>query len=1319
MAANLNDVLQHADRVILGLETNTRNTLFTDFDFFDQVGGANAQGSINNDILYESNEEILFSNGNIKGAKYHNLLVDGAQIRTGIPEAFTGQGGVSTINVFSIDYKTSSQNLRDKFWDNTEYTLKAGGRLYKGEANDQTLAFSDYALLASGRFKSFSRGGTLELSATRLPDVFNEVFPPDTYDYGQSEGQVKDIIFGTVRNHEPKPLGDGKYQFHAGRFSVNSDPTIDFYPYAGIVDGEIFGDLKPDDSASSGTTYDETDFSFESDSESKISSTVPIATEFSVDSNEVKIVLNEDDDKIYIDQDQVQGGEVIAVETDFTWNRINQKRIRNGSRFPTEVNTNGDVIIWNFSHRWFKITGPATAGKVEFKFDRPVGDVEMIIRNVTGGITVDNWSKEPDTISPAYGADVNSVVTITGVNSDTLSFDFTGNGIFPSGNLVAVWFKSVTSFKPVSVKGSFKFDLPVKDFTLGVEQSGGEVFKSYSVEPTTINTDVDGNITSFVWNDFNSDALELEWDTGRDRMSFEPSSMTMAAGTFGAFVEEGVIRLVPASGQTSGIITRMKSAATGNDTPASRVLSFRARVVGRDSVHLRWGYVALGSVNSIPIEITDTFQDYSFHVDTSFKIGGSLGGGAAVDGLYLATDDLLSPASTGDYSVEIVAYDEHLWQNSINDAYFAVRNKVLNPDSEQVEYLRNFKVDNVDSFGRLPQGISMYDERGITKISDKYRTARGTFDGIKDLSFLDGTDINGDITGIIRDSENRVVIIGNFTTIDGVSRPRIARLREDGGLDTTFVVGTGLNSTPDVVLVQSDDKVIVGGFFNDYNGDTVNRVIRIDTEGALDNTFDTGTGPNARIHGGLVDDDDKVVLVGEFTEFDGPIVADYMVRLTANGAIDSSFWATPIGGSGPGPNAAVHGVIKEGDGYVIFGGFNTVSNVSRDAIAKLDSIGDVLAFSTGGNVDLAAGLINDIAVDDQGAVYFAGNFTYGEGLGVTAYLGKVDSTGAPDTSFNDTMGSPNAEVKGVEWTDQGVTFVGDFTQVGRHNKNRIARIDTDGKVDPGFAEIGGNGDINSLFNEGSGTFLITGDFTEYDGKPYTRVARINSRGTTDLSMAAPVMREMIKLSSGENYVTGTLPEIMEIAFAFNQPKTVKQWIDEICSYTDLIYNFDQETQLLTFTQRYSGEGNPEQFRIYERDIVPESVDRGKTTKSESMYIVEYYDKNNPDSTEVDSVSSDRMPSTEKDPKTFSSMVVNRDDAQYLADRIVRDGQGASEYTLDVRGIHHDFVEGQVGYIYSDDMTSGAAAEILEITKDTETRNTNLRVNLYDIRRDLL
>ncbi|MBL0025167.1 MAG: delta-60 repeat domain-containing protein [Saprospiraceae bacterium] len=53
---------------------------------------------------------------------------------------------------------------------------------------------------------------------------------------------------------------------------------------------------------------------------------------------------------------------------------------------------------------------------------------------------------------------------------------------------------------------------------------------------------------------------------------------------------------------------------------------------------------------------------------------------------------------------------------------------------------------------------------------------------------------------------------GNFTSLNNISRNRIARLYANGSLDETFNPGLGANDNIRIIAIQNDGKIIVDGF---------------------------------------------------------------------------------------------------------------------------------------------------------------------------------------------------------------------------------------------------------------------------------------------------------------------------------------------------------------------------------------------------------------------------------------------------------------------------------------------------------------------------
>ena len=95
-------------------------------------------------------------------------------------------------------------------------------------------------------------------------------------------------------------------------------------------------------------------------------------------------------------------------------------------------------------------------------------------------------------------------------------------------------------------------------------------------------------------------------------------------------------------------------------------------------------------------------------------------------------------------------------------------------------------------------------------------------DGSLDNTFLNsgaGVEAGSVVYAIALQSDGKIVIGGFFTTYNKVARGRIARLNADGSLDNTFLnSGAGANSGILILALQQDKKILIGGFFTTYNG---------------------------------------------------------------------------------------------------------------------------------------------------------------------------------------------------------------------------------------------------------------------------------------------------------------------------------------------------------------------------------------------------------------------------------------------------------------------------------------------------------------------
>lgn len=158
-------------------------------------------------------------------------------------------------------------------------------------------------------------------------------------------------------------------------------------------------------------------------------------------------------------------------------------------------------------------------------------------------------------------------------------------------------------------------------------------------------------------------------------------------------------------------------------------------------------------------------------------------------------------------------------------------------------------------------------------------------DGVIDNSFHPSKGFNYNVYTICADN-NKLVAGGDFTRINSDSLPGICRLNADGSVDNSFNVGVGFNDRVNVIVKQQDGKYLVGGNFTKYNNNSAGRLIRLNTDGSIDNTFNIGKGLDNEVKTICIQPDGKILIGGGFSNFNNSAVGS-VVRLNADGSIDN------------------------------------------------------------------------------------------------------------------------------------------------------------------------------------------------------------------------------------------------------------------------------------------------------------------------------------------------------------------------------------------------------------------------------------------------
>jgi uncharacterized delta-60 repeat protein len=358
---------------------------------------------------------------------------------------------------------------------------------------------------------------------------------------------------------------------------------------------------------------------------------------------------------------------------------------------------------------------------------------------------------------------------------------------------------------------------------------------------------------------------------------------------------------------------------------------------------------------------------------------------------------------------------------------------------------------------------------------------------IVDVSFNLGTGFDGNVNSSTLQSDGKIIVVGYFSSFNGTARNSIARLNSDGTLDDTFNPGTGFFGIVNSTILQPDGKIIVGGNFTSFNGVTRNKIVRLNSDGGLDDTFNPGTGFSGGdfVNSITLQPDGKIIVGGDFTSFNGT-TRNHIARLNSDGTLDDTFIP------GTGFDGSVYSTALQSDGGIIVGGdFTSFNGIARSGVARLNSDGTLdYTFNpgTGFNTVYTTTLQSDEKIIVGGFTSLIGTFG----------IGRLNSNGSLDATFNPGTGFDGIVYSTALQPDGKIIVGGSFSSFNGSSRNRIARLNSDGTLDASFSPgTGFNGDVvNSNTLQSDGKIIVEGGFSTFNGTNVSQITRLISCGLT-------------------------------------------------------------------------------------------------------------------------------------------------------------------------------------------------------------------------------
>lgn len=412
-------------------------------------------------------------------------------------------------------------------------------------------------------------------------------------------------------------------------------------------------------------------------------------------------------------------------------------------------------------------------------------------------------------------------------------------------------------------------------------------------------------------------------------------------------------------------------------------------------------------------------------------------------------------------------------------------------------------------------------------------------DGSVDATFnsLSGFDRSVRSIAIANDDSGDIYVGGFIGSYNGIATNGLVRLNSDGTIDAGFNVGAGfskpgITSTVNSILATSNTDVFVGGAFYSYDGIGANYLIKLNEDGSINSSYKTGAGFNFSVWSitEAKDESGDIYVGGAFDSYNGTSIKK-IARLNSDGTIDPVFDSKSVFRS------SVFSVIplKDGSGDIYVGGLEKIVRLNSDGTVDAefsnsstsvysisladDSSGDIYIGGLGfikrlnsdGTLEQNYVVATDLkrrvlsiskSNDGSGDIYVGGEFANYNGNPAPGIL-RLNSDGTMDAGFDPGSGFGTSFVNNVAAANDGsgdVYVGGIFTSYKGTDANYIIRLHSDGSVDTNF--VIGTGFDNPVWTftqtkDNSGDIYVGGFFSSYNGVAANRIARLNSNGGLD------------------------------------------------------------------------------------------------------------------------------------------------------------------------------------------------------------------------------
>ena len=375
----------------------------------------------------------------------------------------------------------------------------------------------------------------------------------------------------------------------------------------------------------------------------------------------------------------------------------------------------------------------------------------------------------------------------------------------------------------------------------------------------------------------------------------------------------------------------------------------------------------------------------------------------------------------------------------------------LNPDGT---YDDSFHPDTLGSMAQQADGRLL----AVGQIySQPYGVRRMFLDGSRDDSFAVGMGLmligQQGVDRMALLPNGKVVIVGGFNYVNRTARKEIAFLQSDGALDSSFDAGDpfGPYRKIEVSEVQNDGKVLLGAY------DTL---LRYNGDGSIDATFNYVPVKNLIIAGVQLQPMGKILL----QRTNQAIGGTELLRLNADGLVDPTFHAD---------QPAILQLVQP-DGKILI--------VSGSQLRRLEVDGSL---DPGFNANGVSGFIPPqvLAIQPDGKLLVNRFVSSINGAAFT----RLNTDGSIDQSFTSSVSTVGVAAAG----QFGIYVYANVAPNSAPSHLAVVRLLLDGSRDPNFiVEFNPGARVTRLIVQPDGQLLIAGLFDHVNGITRNSIARV-------------------------------------------------------------------------------------------------------------------------------------------------------------------------------------------------------------------------------------